>query len=128
MWSNPTEKELVDFRVAHDTYLLMRVTYYISRLTPFKDSLQYWTNDILEKGFIQKWAADVIPKRNYSMLKEESKTLKLANFQPLFDIMLLGYGLSLITFVFEIIYKFLDVHCAISVRIKNFCQSIKEHC
>lgn len=128
MWSNPTEKELVDFRIAHDTYLLMRVTYYISRLTPFKDSLKYWTNDILEKGFIQKWAADVIPKRNYSMLKQESKTLKMENFQPLFEIMLLGYGLALITFVFEIIYKFLDNYYAISFHIRNVGKSIHEYC
>lgn len=110
LWSNPTEKELVHFRNVNDFFLMLRVTYYISKISPFKASLQYWTNEIFEKGFLQKWASDVIPNKNYSMLKDVDTaiTLKLAHFEVTFNILLIGYMFALICLLWEIFYKFLD--------------------
>lgn len=91
----------------------MKITYYLSKITPFKASLLYWNNEIFEKGFIQKWASDVIPRKNYSMIQEESDLiLRMDNFKPVFIIMILGYSLAIVVFLLELSYTALENRCS----------------
>lgn len=119
LWSHPTEKELVHFRPVEDTHTTMRVTYYISKISPLKPSLQYWINEIVEKGLLQKWALDVIPKINNTALTDEKNMkLQIKHFDAIFKILILGYLVSILVLFVEIIYRKMDDRYLLSSKLK----------
>lgn len=61
---------------------------------------------------------DVIPGKNYSMLKEENSiALKIHHFEVVFKFLAFGYGLSVVVLFLEIVYKKLDERYSLTDNI-----------
>lgn len=114
VWANPTLQELTDWKTYYDLYITLLVTFYIGKYTHLEESLKYWSQEIVEKGFIKKWESDIIPRKNYNDLKEVLKedetviTLKLEHFDVVFKMLAMGYSISAGMLILEILYKTLD--------------------
>lgn len=109
----PIEANLVDHLSENlPIYLTMYVTYYVRKDAVLKRSLQYWTNEMVEKGFIIKWWRDIVEsKKNYSLLPLDDKkqiALTVAHFAEIFQVLFIGYTSGAIFLLLEFLYKWLD--------------------
>lgn len=110
--THAVEDQLVDSIKIGNAYLVLFITsFYMKKNGAFNTILNFWANEIFEKGLILKWINDIkqtnfrpdlIPKT-----EEQVVVLKLAHFQEIFQILVMGYALSAIIFVFEFVYLYL---------------------
>lgn len=112
MVSHPYEASLVDYFHPYTAYVTLFVTFYIRNDFHLKDSLQYWSHEVLEKGFISKWLYDIIEgNRNGSHVekeKGEAIALKVQHFEEIFELLFFGYALGGAALILEFLYKWVD--------------------
>ncbi|VEN56935.1 unnamed protein product, partial [Callosobruchus maculatus] len=110
MRTMPTEASMVEHGLFLPLHSTLFCTYFIGRFTALKESLQFWSQQMVEMGFIVKWTSDVTELRRMTEHDKEStaEPLKLEHFEILFKALLLGYLLATFQLVGEIVYKKLD--------------------
>lgn len=92
-------------------YWPLFVTYYLRPNNPLNGMINFWTQETLEKGFIQKWWQDIARSNvNNSFGNEETDppliTLKIAHFEEIFCLLLGGWFVAIVSFFLEITGKF----------------------
>lgn len=108
----PSEESLLfHFRITTD-YLTFLVTFYIRQKLQFREALDFWAQEIIERGFLVKWFSD-IRRSNIrpEILPEDEKklvVLKLAHFEESFRVLLGGYALGLAALVLEFVFLKLE--------------------
>nr|CAH7719313.1 unnamed protein product [Callosobruchus chinensis] len=107
----PTERRLV-FHQPKDAFgVSLFCTFYVSKSSPLGQSLQYWSQEIFEKGFVLKWIRDLTPRINASVLNDGKKVSALG--MNAYDVLalLLGVGFmaGLIVLICEIIFSRLSL-------------------
>lgn len=119
--SYPHETSLVDYFFISTAYVTLFVTFYIRNDFHLKDSLQYWSQEMFEKGFITKWMNDIIEQnRNGSHIvrgKKEAIALKMQHFEEIFHMLMFGYILAIGTLMLELVYMWIDNRMAITDKI-----------
>nr|CAH7767111.1 unnamed protein product [Callosobruchus chinensis] len=112
--------------VEHGLFYQLRTSffcsYFIGRFTALKDSLQFWSQQMVEMGFIIKWTRDVTEPRRMTEHDKESlaEPLKFEHFEILFKALLLGYLLATLQLVGEIVHKKLDIKYNLSDKIHAY--------
>ncbi|VEN58222.1 unnamed protein product [Callosobruchus maculatus] len=119
MRTMPTEASMVEHGVFYQLHSSLFCTYFIGRFTALQESLQYWSEQMVEMGFIVKWTRDMTEPRKMTEHDRESmaKSLKLEHFEIVFKALLLGYLLATFQLVGEIVYKKLDTRYYLTDKI-----------
>lgn len=69
---------------------------------PFLQFIDDTLLHLCEGGFVAKWWSDAIRKKAGRMQQDEDQSLTLPHLKPAFIVLLVGYSLSLLSFVAEI--------------------------
>lgn len=105
----PYESSLVDY--FHWRFLLtLFPVYYLRKSNPLNDVINFWSQEMIEKGFIKKWWVDIVRRQNKSVIDlEESSTrnvvLTVKHLEHMFFLLLLGWSAAFAVFLIEIIVK-----------------------
>lgn len=120
--AHPSEAELIDpFETPQPFAWLM--TFYVSRQSPLKNSLKYWTNEMFEKGFTNKWFNDIVEgNRNNTLLlnrddETSMKALSLHNVKDFFKLLALEQAMASVVFILEIIFHRIDKKYLVKQKI-----------
>nr|CAH7719315.1 unnamed protein product [Callosobruchus chinensis] len=122
MRTMPTEASMVEHGLFYQLRTSFFCSYFIGRFTALKDSLQFWSQQMVEMGFIIKWTRDVTEPRRMTEHDKESlaEPLKFEHFEILFKALLLGYLLATLQLVGEIVHKKLDIKYNLSDKIRAY--------
>lgn len=113
--NHPLLQSRVDSYFIHLLNITMLGTYYLRQSNPINHALYYWTQELIEKGFVGKWRKDVADSYQEpacALHEEELETvvkLKLAHYEEAFIILISGYVLSIITLAFEFLARWIDM-------------------
>ncbi|VEN58395.1 unnamed protein product [Callosobruchus maculatus] len=107
----PTEKHLVFHKTLDSFGGALFCTFFVSKSTPLGYSLQYWSQEIFEKGFIVKWRNDLTSRINGSVAHDGEKptALTMKDYDVLALLLGIGYTAGLIVLIFEIIVSNLSL-------------------
>ncbi|CAH2013285.1 unnamed protein product [Acanthoscelides obtectus] len=121
----PTEASMVDHGIFEALKVSLFCTYFIGNYTALKDSLQFWSQQIVEMGFVVKWMRDITGLRKMTEHDVESKIepLELEHFEIVFKALLLGYIVATIQLIAEIGYNRLNIKYCLTERFRFCCTS-----
>ncbi|KAJ3641679.1 hypothetical protein Zmor_028163 [Zophobas morio] len=109
---HPSESENLAFFKPGTDYLSLFDTFYFNKDTVFNEGIAFWSQEMVEKGFILKWFNDIrISNVNTSILPEDEQkvvVLKLAHFEESFRVLIGGYVLAVLGLVLEFVFLGLD--------------------
>nr|CAI5865805.1 unnamed protein product [Callosobruchus analis] len=129
MRTMPTEASMVEHGIFYQLHSTLFCTYFIGRFTALKNSLQFWSQQMVEMGFVTKWTRDVTEPRRMTENDKEpiAKPLKLEHFEILFKALLYGYLLATLLLICEVVYKKLDtkVNLTENIRVHQILKLIK---
>lgn len=120
----PIQLSRVDVSSDLAIYMNFYVTYLIRpNGVHVEESLAFWSKEMIEKGFIIKWWDDIIEaRRNRSLIPPDEKQqiiLTVAHFEEIFQVLFVGYAVSVGLLFIEIVYHWIDAKFEISVRVKE---------
>lgn len=96
-------------------YWPLFVTYYLRPNNPLNRVINFWAEEALEKGFIQKWWYDIsqsnVNRSLYKVAADDSTlqvtdALKIAHFEEILYVLFAGWGAGILFFLLEISVKF----------------------
>lgn len=119
--SNPYEASLKNFVKYSSGHLTLFPTFHIRSDFHLKESLQFWMQEMVEKGFILKWWRDIVDqnRKRWFAVKAKKKTipLNMQHFGEVFTLLMLGWGGAALVLVLELVYKRLDDRFTLTKKI-----------